>query len=372
MVEGQRDKLQAFSWAKDGRAIPVEIVARPIDHAGTPALLLHVRDITERKRTEEQLVKLSRAVEQTADGVFITDRNGTIEYVNPAFEQMTGYAAAEALGQTLRLLRSERHDRDFYQRLWNTVLAGQVFRAVLTNRKKCGELLYADQTITPLKDAAGQVTHFVATVKDITESKAAEEELHKSRERFALAVLASKDGIWDWDMLTDEVYYSPRWKEMIGYADHEIRNHFSEWQSRLHPDDRDRALATIKDYVDGEIPDYELEHRLRHKNGTYRWILRGAWPSATPTASRTAWLARRRTSRSATRGGGTAAGQGGGRGCQPGEKRIRRQRQPRAAHAAQRHPWHEPVVASHAGDGRAARIPGDHAVVGRGAAGRHQ
>ncbi len=273
MVEGKREQLQAFTWARDGRAIPVELMARPIEHAGTPALLIHVRDITERMRTEAELVKLSRAVEQTADAVFITDRAGKIEYVNPAFEQMTGYPAAEAVGRLPNLLKSDRHDRDFYRRLWETILAGRTFRAVLTNRKKNGELFFVDQTITPLKDSAGRVLHFVATCKDISDRKAAEEELHKSRERFALAVLGSKDGIWDWDMLTDEVYYSPRWKEMLGYADHEIRNHFSEWRDRLHPEDHDRAFATITAYVEGEVPDYELEHRLQHKNGGYRWIL---------------------------------------------------------------------------------------------------
>jgi PAS domain S-box-containing protein len=230
-------------------------------------------DSTIRQRTEEQLLKLSRAVEQTADGIFITDRAGVIEYVNPAFEQMTGYSSGETLGQTPSLLKSERHDRAFFHRLWQTILAGQTFRAVLTNRKKNGVLFDVDQTITPLKDATGRITHFVSTCKDISESKAAQEELHRSRERFALAVQGSKDGIWDWDMRTNEVYYSPRWKAMLGYADHEISNAFSEWENRLHPDDHARALATVKAYVEGEIPDYELEHRLRHKNGSYRWIL---------------------------------------------------------------------------------------------------
>jgi PAS domain S-box-containing protein len=230
-------------------------------------------DSTARQRTEEQLLKLSRAVEQTADGIFITDRAGIIEYVNPAFEQMTGYTSAEALGKTPSILKSDRHDYYFFRRLWETILGGHTFRAVLTNRKKSGVLFYVDQTITPLKDAVGRITHFVSTCKDISDSKAAEEELHRSRERFALAVQGSKDGIWDWDMRTDEVYYSPRWKAMLGYADHEIRNHFSEWQNRLHPEDHQRALATVKEYVEGEIPEYELEHRLRHKNGSYRWIL---------------------------------------------------------------------------------------------------
>src|SRR6516164_135341 len=92
-------------------------------------------DSTARQRTEEQLLKLSRAVEQTADGIFITDRAGVIEYVNPAFEQMTGYSSAEVLGKTPSLLKSDRHDYYFFRRLWETILAGDTFRAVLTNRK---------------------------------------------------------------------------------------------------------------------------------------------------------------------------------------------------------------------------------------------
>jgi PAS domain S-box-containing protein len=103
------------------------------------------------------------------------------------------------------------------------------------------------------------------------------QDVQKSEERFALAVQGANDGLWDWDLRTDIVYFSPRWKSMLGYEDYEIPHHFNEWLERVHPDDLERAQKTIQDYLIGRTATYRLEHRLQHKDGTYRWIVaRGA------------------------------------------------------------------------------------------------
>ena len=116
-----------------------------------------------------------------------------------------------------------------------------------------------------------------SSIRDISDRKVAERALRESQERFDLAVRGTDAGIWDWDLRTNAVWFSPRWKSMLGYEEHEIQADFMEWECRLHPDDRERAMATIRHYLEGERTDYELEHRLRHKDGTYRWILaRGA------------------------------------------------------------------------------------------------
>ncbi len=128
-----------------------------------------VQDITERHAAETEMRKLSLVVEQIADSIMITDNQGTIEYVNPAFEQTTGYGKQDVIGRNPRLLKSDQQSESFYQRMWKTILSGQVFSEVIINKRKDGSLYYEEKTITPQKDRQGEITHFISTGKDITE-----------------------------------------------------------------------------------------------------------------------------------------------------------------------------------------------------------
>ncbi|MDH5181866.1 MAG: EAL domain-containing protein [Gammaproteobacteria bacterium] len=121
--------------------------------------------------------KLSRAVEQTDDAVVITNPEGYIEYVNPAFERMTGYSKKEAIGEKMSILRSGQHDHIFYKTLWTTILSGYPFSEVFINRKKTGELYYEEKTITPLKSDFGDIINFVSTGKDISDRMLVQEKL---------------------------------------------------------------------------------------------------------------------------------------------------------------------------------------------------
>jgi len=125
--------------------------------------------IEHRERQEGLVQQLSNAVEQTADSIFITSRDGVIEYVNRAFETTTGYSREDVIGQTPRVLKSGRHDAAHYREMWRTILSGQVYRSTNINRRKNGEEYHAEQTITPMLDARGVPTHFVSVVKDMTE-----------------------------------------------------------------------------------------------------------------------------------------------------------------------------------------------------------
>jgi two-component system, cell cycle sensor histidine kinase and response regulator CckA len=143
-----------------------------------------------RQSAEERLRKLSRAVEQSADVVMITDRNGIIEYVNPAFEGLTGYSRQEVVGNTPRLLKSSEQSPEVYQGLWNTILAGNVYRSILVNRKKTGEPYYLEQSITPVRDSTGAITHFISNGRDLTEQLHLKAELLQSQKMDAIGRLA--------------------------------------------------------------------------------------------------------------------------------------------------------------------------------------
>lgn len=128
-----------------------------------------LQDITEQHQASERMRKLATAVEQTADAVMITNAQGCIEYVNAAFTRMSGYAGDEVIGKTPRVLKSGRTPEIFYRRMWHAILRGEVFSDVLVNRRKDGALYHEALTISPQLDASGQVTHFIATGRDITD-----------------------------------------------------------------------------------------------------------------------------------------------------------------------------------------------------------
>lgn len=160
----------------DGQEHPVIFSAasyRQVDNS-SPGVVGTIIDISMLKKAEEQLRKLSRAVEQSPNAIIVTDINGTIEYVNSTFTRITGYKEKEAVGKNPRILNSGSAPREYFQTLWNTILNGHDWRGEFRNRKKNGEFFWEYALISPLKDTSGRVTHFVAVKQDITERKLAD------------------------------------------------------------------------------------------------------------------------------------------------------------------------------------------------------
>ncbi len=165
--------------------------------AGAPEIPGNVRHAIDlyrkerqREKTEDTLRKLWRAVEQSADLVMITDREGVIEYVNPAFEAVSGYTPGELMGQTPRVLKSGQQSAELYKEMWQTILAGNVFRCTMVNRKKNGDVFVAEKTVTPLRDGEGRITHFISNDRDITDRRRLENQLQQAQKMDAIGRLA--------------------------------------------------------------------------------------------------------------------------------------------------------------------------------------
>ncbi len=237
-------------------------------------------DVTDQKRAEEALRTSelrTRLIIDTAIDAFVEmDSTGRITAWNPAAEQVFGWPHDEAVGNTLRdtIIPPQFRQAQLsgLERFLNTG-EGEILnrRFESTALRREGGEFPIELTVSPIR--LGDQYFFAAFIHDISNRKRREEELRRSRERFDLAVRGSNDGIWDWDLRTNSVYFSPRWKSMIGYDDGEIAGRFEEWEARLHPDDRATAVAKVQAYLQQQIPTYEVEHRMRHKDGSYRWIL---------------------------------------------------------------------------------------------------
>jgi diguanylate cyclase (GGDEF)-like protein/PAS domain S-box-containing protein len=418
---------------KNGREIPVYFSASLMqdEQHKLQRIVCVARAITERKAAEKINTLLVTAVDCAADAIEITDAEARYEYVNPAFEKITGYKQSEVLGKTpASLLRSGEHDEDFYQKISNTLISGQVWSGCYLGKRKDGTLYHQEVTISPVSNEAGVITHHVAVKRDITERKQAEERLAKinecflsfgtdsieninrltalfgellgatctlynrleqgmlcsvgkwqtpveynpmdkaegnicyeiikqgsdetlvlhnlpstkyaqadpnitaynlntyigkavkcrqivvgslcafyqtnytpteidrkvigiiaaaigveeerratqeslreSEERYALAACAANDGLWDWNLKTDEMYLSSRLKLLIGYDENDLSNTSAEFFQRVHPQDIDAVKAAIAAHVEGLTPEFESEYRVLHKDGTYRWLL---------------------------------------------------------------------------------------------------
>ena len=149
-----------------------------------------IQDVTSRVHGEEERRKLSTGIHQAAEAVVITDRTGAIEYVNPAWEAITGYSYDESIGNTPRMVKSGRHGVGFYADLWSTLLRGDVWKGRMTNRRKDGNLYEAEMTISPVRDRSGAITHFVSLKRDVTHETEMERRLRHAQKMEAIGALA--------------------------------------------------------------------------------------------------------------------------------------------------------------------------------------
>lgn len=216
------DRSERILVTRGGKHVPILKSVVPITLDGEDVLLEAFVDITEHKQAEEGLRQLSRAVEATHDAVVITDVDGRIQFVNWAFEEITGYSQAEALGENPRILKSGRHPDELYADMWRTITSGRVWQGEMTNKRKDGTLYEAQLTISPMRDADGKIEQFVAIQRDVTEHKRVEAELKTSEERFRSVVQTANDAIISGDNEGNIVFWNPTAEALFGYSPDEV------------------------------------------------------------------------------------------------------------------------------------------------------
>ena len=175
---------------KSGEVRHNEVYSSRTLYQGKPAIVGTALDITDRMKSEEELRRLSIAIEQAAEEIIITDSNWIIQYVNPAFESITGYSRSEAIGKTPGFLRSDVHKPDFYKELNDTINNGKVWQGRIVNRRKDGRLIHEDTTISPLVTSIGKLMGYVTLKRDITETVVLEAHLRQSHKMEAVGTLA--------------------------------------------------------------------------------------------------------------------------------------------------------------------------------------
>jgi PAS domain S-box-containing protein len=287
LVGHNKPLIEAKLVRPDGALTVVEVSVTELSNQTAPTAqlaMLTLRDITEQKRAEAALreheERLTFAFEGSKEGVWDWNLETGFVVYSPRWKQMLGYADDEIephVGAWERLLHPDDTMRasEVYE---HVARGGQNYEGEFRLRHKEGHYVPVLSRGFPVRRAAGgPVVRIVGTHFDLTAQKRSEAALRESEERLRLAFDGAQEGVWDWNLETGVVVYSPRWKHMLGYTDDEIEPHVSAWERLLHPDDLARADQVSESVARGAAT-YEGEFRLRHKEGHYVHVLSRGFP----------------------------------------------------------------------------------------------
>jgi PAS domain S-box-containing protein/diguanylate cyclase (GGDEF)-like protein len=282
--EGQPELPEAARRALEGEAVTSTVVAGenayevrflPVaDPAGGAGhVVAIVSDVTARftalVQTPDREEFLQGVMDTVVDGIITIDQLGLIRDFNPAAAFIFGYQPSEVVGKTITMLMPEpyrsRHD-DYIRRYLETGVGAAIGQSrELVGLRKDGTIFPIELAVSELE--VGDLRHFTGVVRDITERTEAERALRASEERYALAAKGANDGLWDWNLEDNTIYFSPRFKAMLGYRDDEIGDLPEEWLNRIHRDDVDQFCDDVDAHLTGRTMTFQSEYRIRRKSG---------------------------------------------------------------------------------------------------------
>ena len=264
--------FETLHQRKDGSVLPVEGSAKLIQIDGENFYHIILRDVSDRKRAEEQNTILAQALRSISECVSITDLDDQVLFVNDAFLKTYGYSQEELVGQPIAMVRSPSNPPEATAGILSETLHGG-WQGELVNRRKDGTDFPVFLSTSIVRNNLQRPVALIGVATDITERRRAQHALQASQERLQLALEGANLGLWDWNIATGKVVYDRRWAEMLEYDLADINPHITTWERLVHPDDAAKAQEALGAHLQGNVPHYESEHRLRTKSGTYKWIL---------------------------------------------------------------------------------------------------
>ena len=239
------------------------------------------QSVAQRERADERVRLQSAALESAANAIIITDSRGTIQWVNPAFTQLTGYSVKDVIGQNPSILKSDQQNESFYRNLWKTILAGKVWSGGITNRKKDGQLYLEEMTIAPVLSLNGEITNFIAIKQDVTERKRVEAALRQSEDQFRDLAENIPEVFFVLGLnpvLT--TYVSPAYDLIWGRSRQALYEDPAAWTEAIHQKDRERVKDMFSHCLQGN--NLDIEYRVVRPDGSIRDIHARAFPVLSP------------------------------------------------------------------------------------------
>ncbi len=264
-----------------GLAVSVLLFDIALMMASTRAKALAVSELMTR-RVRESEARMRAVLDYAPEGIITFDSDGVVTSSNPGAQRLFGHEADAIEGlrmqelvdgwspeQTVQAAGSHGEKPDDGEPEEIEPVAVETVEVV--GRRKDGQRFPAELTVSHMR--FGDPPRWTAIIRDISERKQTEEALRRSEERYALAARAANDGLWDWDLETDTVFFSARWRATLGYSEHEIGDRPAEWLDRIHVEDRDRFDEALGDHLQGRTPHFKAEYRMRLRDGVYHWML---------------------------------------------------------------------------------------------------